>query len=323
MRKFTKPAAALSLAVAVQALAAGTAWCYEDGAPPGHTGGFGEPDCTVCHADNDRNVARGSLTLEERPPEVPGGRQVLVVVLEHPELRSGGFQLAIRTPDGEPAGSPVPVSDRTRIVNDGEQPYLQHAREGRQPEDDGRIRWRFEWSPPAAGEAVIHVAANAANDDLSALGDFVFTLEETLAGGTNGASSGKPAHPRAVRAPGNSCAPGAGALILRGEGLQPEPVGPAGLDGRRLLALGQGLVAGAFDGPESRPFEDLVRTASYCRADDTAARVDREADRSLSFYAFASRDGRVGRKGGGRRHPVRGDIRLVTDPGTVAGHRRR
>lgn len=209
MRKSTE-ATALSLAVAVQALAAGAAWCYEDGAPPGHTGGFGEPDCTVCHGDNERNVGRGSLTLEEHPPDGPGGRPVLVIVLRHPELRSGGFQLAIRTPDGDPAGRPVPLSGRTRVVTNGEQPYLQHAREGRRPEEDGRIRWRFEWSPPAAGDAVIHVAANAANDDLSPLGDFVFTLEEMLAGDTNGASSDS-ADTRAARAPGNSCAAGSGA----------------------------------------------------------------------------------------------------------------
>lgn len=186
MRRFTDTlrARTLLLAVAAQASAAADAWCYEDGAPPGHTGGFGEPDCRACHADNERNPAEGSLTLQDQPAGEPGDRRLLVVVLEHPRLRSGGFQLAIRTPAGEPAGRPVPVSDRTRVVVEGRQPYLQHSREGRTPERDEKISWRFAWSPPEADEdVVVHVAANAANDDISALGDFIFTLEKTLEGG--------------------------------------------------------------------------------------------------------------------------------------------
>ncbi len=182
MPGFTDLSPARALLLSLTALAAPQAWSYEDGAPPAHTGGFGEPDCSLCHADNERNPADGRLTLEDRHSAEAGSPRLLVVTLEHPRLRSGGFQLAIRTPEGEPAGRPVPVSDRTRVVMEGKQPYLQHSREGSRPQNDGEISWRFAWSPPEAGEdVVVHVAANAANDDISALGDFTFTLEKTLA----------------------------------------------------------------------------------------------------------------------------------------------
>lgn len=160
--------------------AAERAWCFEDGAPPGHTGGFGEPDCSVCHSDRDRNPPEGRLAVDGWPSAgAAGKRYTLAVVLEHPELRSGGFQLAIRTPEGAPVGKLISISDRTRIVADGVQRYLQHSADGRRAEADGRIRWQFQWvAPEDAGTAILHVAANAANDDISALGDLVFTLEK-------------------------------------------------------------------------------------------------------------------------------------------------
>lgn len=174
---------------AILALAAACAAGYEDGAPPGHTGGFGEPDCTACHSDNDRNSAAGRLVVDGLPScYAPGRLYRLAVVLEHPELEAGGFQLAFRTPAGEPAGRPVSPNGRTRIVSDGGQPYLQHQAEGRKPAEDGRIRWEIEWEAPAAGTQVtLHVAANAANDDLSELGDFIFTLERELLSGADAA----------------------------------------------------------------------------------------------------------------------------------------
>lgn len=163
-------------------MAAGAAGGYEDGAPPGHTGGFGEPDCSACHSDNEKDAPAGALAIEGWPSEyVPGESYPLAIVLQHPELASGGFQLALRTADGGPAGELVAASDRTQVVTEADQPYLQHTREGTQTETDGRIRWELEWRAPETAEPVVlNVAANAANDDFSSLGDFIYTLEKSL-----------------------------------------------------------------------------------------------------------------------------------------------
>lgn len=157
-------------------------WCYDDGAPAAHTGGFGEPDCSQCHSDNAKNAADGRLEVSGLPKRyTPGERYELEVILQHPELKSGGFQLSIRTSEGEPAGKLGPTSERTDIVSRAGQPYLQHTREGRLTGEDGIVNWSFVWQAPDRGEPlVLNVAANAANDDLSALGDHIFTLQKKL-----------------------------------------------------------------------------------------------------------------------------------------------
>lgn len=151
--------------VAVLAVAwAGTVAAHPDGAPPAHTGGFGEPSCHACHFDAP--VEEAGLRIEGLPDRfAPGERYELELVLEHAELRTAGFQLAVRDTDGRQAGSVEPADEETaRIEHDGVG-YLSHARAG-----DGR--WRFIWTAPdGVAEVVFDVAANAANDDRSEFGD--------------------------------------------------------------------------------------------------------------------------------------------------------
>ena len=181
-KRLSKCHSSLSLFLLLAAASNGQG--YEDGAPPGHTGGFGEPDCSLCHSDSDKNPPDGTLEISGLPDRyLPGERYDLAVVLKYPELRSGGFQLSIRSATGEAAGEVVPLTGRTRVVAAGGQDYLQHSRDGREAEKDGIIRWIFEWIAPRDAERPIvnlHVAANAANDDRSALGDRIFTLEREL-----------------------------------------------------------------------------------------------------------------------------------------------
>lgn len=171
---------ARALLAALLGLAAAEACGYEDGAPPGHTGGFGEPDCSACHSGFDSNVPAGKLAIEGLPAEyAPGETYRVAIVLQHPELASGGMQLAVRSEDGEPAGEVVPASERTQVVNEAGQAYLQHTRDGTRSGGDGCIRWEFDWRAPQAAESIVlNVAANAANDDFSSLGDFIYTLEK-------------------------------------------------------------------------------------------------------------------------------------------------
>ena len=165
--------------------AARVGYGYEDGAPPGHTGGFGEPDCRACHADSDPNPADGTLKVGGFPDRVVADAHYeLDIVLKHAELRSSGFQLALRSPDGKPAGRLVSLSGRTRLVEETGQAYLQHTKDGLQPESDGTARWVFRWiATGVVGPVYLHVAANAANDDVSALGDYIFTLERIAESG--------------------------------------------------------------------------------------------------------------------------------------------
>ena len=154
------------------------AFAYEDGAPPGHTGGFGEDDCSACHSDNERNAAGGALLINGLPAVYePGHAYPISVVLTHEELASAGVQLSIRFTDGGNAGQLQSTADELELLVDSDTTYLQHKR-ALTPDGAHRVQWQFLWrAPQRSGDVRLHVAANAANDDRSALGDFVYTAE--------------------------------------------------------------------------------------------------------------------------------------------------
>jgi hypothetical protein len=60
---------------------------------------------------------------------------------------------------------------------------VQHTEHGTAAERDGANQWTFEWTAPPAGAGPVsfHTAANASNDDASALGDFIYTLAVQVA----------------------------------------------------------------------------------------------------------------------------------------------
>jgi hypothetical protein len=99
-------------------------------------------------------------------------------------MLSAGFQLAARfargSAPGTQAGTLEPVDGRTAIVWDtvGHVAYIEHTRTGTAVAD-GSAHWVFRWTAPPAtaaapGAVVFHVAANAANDDDSPLGDLIY-----------------------------------------------------------------------------------------------------------------------------------------------------
>lgn len=159
---------------------------FPDGPPPGHTGGFGEPTCHVCHFDGPLNGPDGALSVVGLPTSYQPGRTYTVrVELEHPELRRAGFQLAIRFAGGARRGTQagsVNAGDGDAavvVVDSAGVAYAQHTQVGARPDLQGAAAWNVLWTAPeAAGTVIVHVAANAANDDDSEFGDHV--LAEAL-----------------------------------------------------------------------------------------------------------------------------------------------
>jgi len=150
---------------------------------PGHTGGFGEPTCRHCHFDQDLDDAAGGLTLEGMPATfTPGERYLLTVTVHHPQLVAGGFQMAARYAEGPATGNNAgafeALGTRTRFsVHDttGTR-YVSHSRDGAHPPTPGRNTWQLMWQAPdtLTAPVVFHLAANAANGDDSAFGDFIY-----------------------------------------------------------------------------------------------------------------------------------------------------
>jgi hypothetical protein len=192
--------AALGASTIAAALAAGVAahasptWprahpMMRDMPPLAHTGGFGEPTCTACHFDGGLNDAAGSLAIDGLPARYePGRRYRLTITVRHPDLRLAGFELASRFatgPDsGRQAGSLAPTDDRAQVSTDETSriQYAHHLRSGTTPLPPGVGRWTVEWTAPTAGTGpvAIHVVGNAANDNDSPMGDYIYARSATI-----------------------------------------------------------------------------------------------------------------------------------------------
>jgi len=167
---------------------------FVEGPVPGMTGGFGEPTCHQCHFDNRLNDAAGSLSVAGFPDHyTPGGRYVLTVTLVRPGLARGGFQLSARFDDssraGRQAGSFELADSRLQLVAalSGDVGYVQHTKPGSVASTPGQLRWLVPWiAPENDGTVVVHVSANASNDDDSPLGDFIYTVAVHTSGSDGG-----------------------------------------------------------------------------------------------------------------------------------------
>jgi hypothetical protein len=154
---------------------------YADGAPPGFAGGFGEQSCHACHFSAEPNTAPGGVTLAGVPDAyTPGEKYTLTVALTRPGLVIGGFQLTSRFKDGgAQAGAltvPPAQAERVKIDLKGNTQYAGQRITGTTPETRDHARWTIDWTAPATrGDVLFHVAANAADKDDSAMGDFVYT----------------------------------------------------------------------------------------------------------------------------------------------------
>ncbi len=105
----------------------------------------------------------------------------LKVLLRRAGMLRGGFQLAARFEDGDsvgrPAGTLEPADARTKVAWDTTTHigYIEHSAVGTSV-INAATEWKIRWTAPAPrGLVVFNVAANAANDDDSPLGDFIST----------------------------------------------------------------------------------------------------------------------------------------------------
>lgn len=149
-----------------------------DRPPPAHTGGFSEPLCTECHFQAEVNTGSGILTIDGLPHEYePGRPYTLIITIAQEQLSAGGFQMSARLTGGTQAGTlTAGPGDETRVdvtTSAGVQ-YIHHVYAGTHAVAPDTARWRVVWTAPAAGEVVFHVAANAADDDESPLGDMIY-----------------------------------------------------------------------------------------------------------------------------------------------------
>ena len=162
---------------------------YLEGPPAAHAGGFGGDTCHACHFENDLDAPGGSLTLSGVPDTFDASATYRITVsLERPGMGRAGFQLAARVSEGDGAGGPAGAlqvlggDERVQAVTAADGViYAQHTEPGTALIGPGTTSWTVVWRPPAvdATSVVFHAAANAANDDASEFGDFIYTAAAT------------------------------------------------------------------------------------------------------------------------------------------------
>jgi hypothetical protein len=154
---------------------------YAEGAPPGFSGGFKEESCHACHFHAEPNAAPGRVTIDGVPATfAPGERYILTITLRRAGMKLAGFQLSARFKDGgTQAGTLAPgpgEGERVATASQGGVQYAGQKKAGASVSDPGVARWTIEWVAPDSGAPVVfHVAANAADGNESADGDFVYT----------------------------------------------------------------------------------------------------------------------------------------------------
>ena len=171
---------------------------FTNGPPAQRTGVPGEATgltCTACHRGTDLNSdTRGRLTIEARDYK-PGVKQLIKVILEHPDATKWGFQLTVRLASNPlmPAGGTfTAVPGLIRVVCSGtpaaqpcaagESEFATHMMASTYIGQRNRAEWEIEWTPPAAaaGDLMIYAAGNAANNSSSNAGDIIYNTNRMI-----------------------------------------------------------------------------------------------------------------------------------------------
>jgi hypothetical protein len=162
---------------------------YAEGAPPGFSGGFTEQSCDACHFHAAPNSGAGRLAIEGVPDRFVAGEPYRVtILLTHPGMKLAGFQLTARfKDDGSQAGTLAKDSSSDAAVGIEAQSGIQYAgqrREGAAVVMPEGSLWTVIWTAPSATRTIVfHVAANAANGDERADGDYVYTMAREVEAG--------------------------------------------------------------------------------------------------------------------------------------------
>ncbi len=155
-------------------------YAYSSGPPPGHTGGFGEPTCQVCHSFGPSD---GSFSILGAPAQyTPGEVYPITVEISQSGQARWGFQLAARFDNDETQAGSLIVTDpdNTQIMEQGGIQYISHTFLGTQWGTlDGPVTWTFDWMAPTDGTGTVrfNAAGNAADGDGTPDGDFIYTDE--------------------------------------------------------------------------------------------------------------------------------------------------
>ena len=161
-----------------------SAFAFSFLAPPDEkTGAPNEGTCADvgCHAANPLNTSGGSLMLTIPETYEPGEVYKIVVDLSRTGQNKWGFEMTALDADGARAGSfTVDDAANTQLTETNGKEYIQHTTAGTAAGTNDAHSWEFEWTAPDTdiGPITFYAAGNAANNDSTPAGDYIYTTQE-------------------------------------------------------------------------------------------------------------------------------------------------
>jgi len=148
------------------ALCLNDARAFPDGAPWGAANHSAPDNCTSCHFDSEATRDSRILHIEGLPEDpVPGETYDLIIRFDNTDAATVGFQLIAQAEDDQ-AGTFVSAAADVETVGAA-------IRSTSPKKSNGAVSWTLQWHAPKVFSVpiVFDVAASAANDDGSPLGD--------------------------------------------------------------------------------------------------------------------------------------------------------
>jgi uncharacterized protein (TIGR03437 family) len=177
-------------------------FAFSSGPPQARTGApvDGGLNCTACHRSNPVNTGPGRVTITA-VNYTPGTKQTIQVRVEHPDQMRWGFQLTarIQSDQTKKAGTFAPddnIRVRCGLSGTAEAPcaadaveFAEHRVNATNPGQRAGRTFEIQWTPPDSdvGPIIFYAAGNAANNDGTNSGDFIYTTNLTISPAAAGA----------------------------------------------------------------------------------------------------------------------------------------
>ena len=172
------------------------AMAFSGGPPDEKTGAPGENNCTQCHGSFPVNSGDGNLMITGPEMFIAGDTYSITVELADADQARWGFEITPLT------NGTVTITDaaNTQRSSSGGKTYVKHTLLGTYAgTPDGPVTWSFDWTAPLdpPDSVVFYAAGNAANNNGSSSGDYIYTTSFTshqLVTGIDDAFSSLPSH---------------------------------------------------------------------------------------------------------------------------------
>jgi len=152
---------------------------YSSGPPDQRTGAPGELTCqNSCHSTFPLNSGDGSLSVSGPNLYEPGMTYTITVEISDPGQSRWGFEITPLTEGSVTITDPT----HTQMSTSGGKTYIKHTSAGTYAgNSNGPTSWTFDWTAPTLppDSVIFYAAGNAANNNFSNTGDYIYTTSFT------------------------------------------------------------------------------------------------------------------------------------------------